>query len=56
MQAQQAQQQAAAAQAQAAAPATQDTAAELQKLADLHKQGVLTDEEFAAMKKKLLGL
>ena len=56
MQAQQAQQQAAAAQAQAAAPATKDTAAELQKLADLHKQGVLTDEEFAAMKKKLLGL
>jgi membrane protease subunit (stomatin/prohibitin family) len=52
----QAQQQAATAQAQATAPATKDTAAELQKLADLHKQGVLTDEEFAAMKKKLLGL
>jgi membrane protease subunit (stomatin/prohibitin family) len=52
----QAQQQAAAAQAQSAAPATKDTTAELQKLADLHKQGVLTDEEFAAMKKKLLGL
>ena len=33
-----------------------DVSAELQKLADLHKQGVLTDEEFAAMKKKLLGL
>jgi len=45
-----------AAQAQAAAPATKDTTAELQKLADLHKQGVLTDEEFAAMKKKILGL
>ena len=44
-----------AAQAQAAAPA-KDTTAELQKLADLHKSGVLTDEEFAAMKKKLLGL
>jgi membrane protease subunit (stomatin/prohibitin family) len=44
-----------AAQAQAAPPA-KDTTAELQKLADLHKQGVLTDEEFAAMKKKLLGL
>ena len=44
-----------AAQAQAAAPAI-DTTAELQKLADLHKSGVLTDEEFAAMKKKLLGL
>ena len=48
-----------AAQAQAAAApaaAQKDTTAELQKLADLHKQGVLTDEEFAAMKKKLLGL
>ena len=43
-----------AAQAQAAAPA-KDTTAELQKLADLHKSGVLTDEEFAAAKKKLLG-
>ena len=45
-----------AAQAQVAAPATKDTTAELQKLADLHKSGVLTDEEFAAMKKKLIGL
>ena len=44
-----------AAHAQAAPPA-KDTTAELQKLADLHKQGVLTDEEFAAAKKKLLGL
>ena len=63
----QAQQQAAVEQARAegaaqaqvvAAPAAaqKDTTAELQKLADLHKQGVLTDEEFAAMKKKLLGL
>jgi membrane protease subunit (stomatin/prohibitin family) len=42
--------------AQAAAPATKDTTAELQKLADLHKSGALTDEEFSAMKKKLLGL
>lgn len=40
----------------ATAPATTDVTAELQKLADLHKSGVLTDEEFAAMKKKLLGL
>lgn len=47
---------AAQAQPQAAAPATTDVTAELQKLADLHKQGVLTDDEFAAMKKKLLGL
>jgi membrane protease subunit (stomatin/prohibitin family) len=36
-----------------AAPA-KDVTAELQKLADLHKSGVLTDEEFAAAKKKLL--
>ncbi len=67
-QAAQAQQQAAVEQARAdgaaqaqqqaapAAPAAKDITAELQKLADLHKQGVLTDEEFAAMKKKLLGL
>jgi hypothetical protein len=33
-----------------------DVTAELQTLADLHKSGVLTDEEFAAMKKKLQGL
>jgi membrane protease subunit (stomatin/prohibitin family) len=45
-----------AAQAQQAAPAPKDTTAELQKLAELHNSGVLTDEEFAAMKKKLLGL
>ncbi|MEI7827261.1 MAG: SHOCT domain-containing protein [Euryarchaeota archaeon] len=50
---QEAQQQAAA---PAAAPASTDTAAEIQKLADLHASGALTDEEFAAMKKKLLGL
>jgi membrane protease subunit (stomatin/prohibitin family) len=43
-----------AAQAQAAAP-TKDVTAELQKLAELHKSGVLTAEEFAAAKKKLLG-
>ena len=41
---------------EAAAPASTDTAAEIQKLADLHASGALTDEEFAAMKKKLLGL
>ena len=46
---------AAQAQTAAAAPATKDVTAELQKLADLHKSGVLTDEEFAAAKKKLLG-
>jgi membrane protease subunit (stomatin/prohibitin family) len=50
-------QQAAAQQAAApAAPASTDTTAELKKLADLHAQGVLTDEEFAASKKKLLGI
>jgi len=46
---------AAQAQTAAPAPATKDVTAELQKLADLHKSGVLTDEEFAAAKKKLLG-
>ncbi|MCH7844382.1 MAG: SHOCT domain-containing protein [Acidobacteria bacterium] len=29
---------------------------ELQKLADLNKAGVLTDEEFAAKKEQILGL
>jgi len=64
---QQAQQQAAveqarqegAAQAQTAAPAAapaKDVTAELQKLAELHKSGVLSAEEFAAAKKKLLGI
>ena len=40
----------------AAAPAgmTEDKVALLQKLADLHKSGVLTDDEFAAEKAKLL--
>ena len=42
--------------APAAAPAGDDTTAQLKKLADLHDQGVLTDEEFAASKKKLLGI
>mgnify|MGYP002400314228 CR=1 FL=1 len=47
-----------AAEAMAAAPAmapTRDLVTELQKLADLHKSGVLTDEEFAAAKRKVLG-
>jgi len=48
------QQGAAEAMAAPAAP-TKDVTAELQKLADLHKSGVLTDEEFSAAKKKLLG-
>ncbi len=46
----------AVAQQQAAAPAPAvDVVAELQKLAALKDAGVLTDEEFAAAKAKLLG-
>lgn len=49
-----AQQQAAA--APAAAPAASvDIVAELQKLATLKDQGIISDEEFAAAKAKLLG-
>ena len=40
----------------APAPPAEDKTAELQNLAELHKQGVLTDEEFAAAKAKLLGI
>jgi hypothetical protein len=59
-----AQQQAAAAPAAPAAPPppppaaagpTSDTIAQLQQLAALKDQGVLTEEEFAAQKAKLLG-
>ncbi|MFL6204317.1 MAG: SHOCT domain-containing protein [Acidimicrobiales bacterium] len=39
---------------EAAAPA--DDMDQLQKLAALHTQGVLTDEEFAAKKAQILGL
>jgi len=38
------------------APPSIDVTAELQKLADLKNSGVLTEEEFTAAKKKLLGL
>jgi len=38
------------------APPADDKTAELQNLAQLHSQGVLTDEEFAAAKAKLLGI
>jgi len=41
---------------QAAAPAEQDYTEELAQLAKLHEQGVLTDEEFAAKKKEILGI
>jgi hypothetical protein len=40
--------------APAAAPAT-DTVTQLQKLADLKSQGILTDAEFQAQKAKILG-
>jgi hypothetical protein len=39
-----------------AAPPASDPNAELQNLANLHTQGVLTDEEFAAAKAKILGI
>ena len=52
------QQQAAAQQAAppppAASPET-DTIAQLKQLGELHEQGILTDDEFAAQKAKLLG-
>jgi hypothetical protein len=38
------------------APPAEDNSAQLQNLAELHSQGVLTDEEFAAAKAKLLGI
>ena len=37
-------------------PEEEDATAQLQNLAALHTQGVLTDEEFAAAKAKVLGL
>jgi hypothetical protein len=54
-----AQQQAAAAQAQPsqqAAGISDNDMAELQKLAELQKQGIITQEEFDAKKKEILGL
>jgi hypothetical protein len=38
------------------APPEDDSTAQLQNLAALHTQGVLTDEEFAAAKAKILGI
>ena len=55
------QQAAAAAPAPAAAPAadsgamTSEMITQLKELADLHTQGILTDDEFATQKAKLLG-
>ena len=39
-----------------AAPAADDVPAQLEKLAQLHTSGVLSDEEFAAGKAKILGI
>jgi Short C-terminal domain len=39
----------------AAAPAGSDTIEQLKELGELKRQGILTDEEFAAQKAKLLG-
>lgn len=41
---------------EAPAEAEDDATAKLQNLAALHTQGVLTDEEFAAAKAKILGI
>jgi len=46
---------AAAAPAPAAAPPAKDTVTQLKELADLRDQGILTDQEFAAQKAKILG-
>jgi hypothetical protein len=55
-----AEQQAAAApqyvEAAPAAPAEEDVSDELTKLAQLHTQGILTDEEFSAKKAQILGI
>ena len=39
-----------------AAPAAEDPTEKVKQLADLHAQGILSDEEFAAAKKKALGI
>jgi len=39
-----------------AAPAQPDYAAELEQLAQLKNQGILTEEEFEAKKKQILGI
>jgi hypothetical protein len=41
-------------QAPPAAPPAEDNIAKLKELGELHQSGVLTDEEFAAQKAKLL--
>lgn len=42
--------------APAAAPSQDDSLEQVQKLAALHAQGILSDEEFAAAKAKALGI
>jgi predicted Zn-dependent peptidase len=42
--------------APAAAPAEPDYAAELEKLAQLKAQGIISEEEFEAKKKQILGI
>ena len=49
-------QQAAAAQAAPAGAAEPDYAAELEKLAQLKAQGIITEEEFEAKKRQILGI
>ncbi len=56
LQAQQAAMAAPAAAAPAAAAPADPMMAELQNLANLHTSGILSDEEFAAAKAKLLGI
>lgn len=51
-----AEQQAAAAPAAAPAAPADDTTAKLTELANLHAQGILSDDEFAAAKAKALGI
>ncbi|MFO7571716.1 MAG: SHOCT domain-containing protein, partial [Gaiellaceae bacterium] len=48
--------QAAQAQAAPAAPAVPDYQAELEQLAQLKNQGILSEEEFQAKKKQILGI
>ena len=50
------QQQAAPQYVEAPAPAAPDMNTELTQLAQLHSQGILTDEEFSAKKAQLLGI
>jgi multidrug resistance efflux pump len=52
----QAQQAAAAPAPAAAAPVVDDQMAQIERLATMHSQGLLTDEEFAAAKAKALGI